>query len=724
MSDSPLFVAFLWHMHQPFYKDPFTGKYRLPWVRLHGTKDYLDMAIILEGYPGIKQTFNLVPSLIEQILDYTDNNATDTFLEVTVKRASDLAEYEKVFILENFFLANWDTMVKPFPRYFELLSKRGFSFSKGDLCRIARYFTDRDFLDLQVLFNLVWIDPMFRDKDSFLIELVRKGKNYSEDEKGLLIEKQISILKAIIPKYRELSDSGQIEISTTPFYHPILPLLWNTELARIPSPDIRLPKRKFSYPDDARHQIRTAIDCFEKTFGRRPSGMWPSEGSVCEDVVREIHSAGIEWIATDEDVLSRSLSRDLRGSSGCLIDPDILYSAYDFSGMSIVFRDHKMSDLIGFAYSGWDPKSAAGDLINRLAGIHDSLTGNEPHIVPIILDGENAWEYYRNDGHDFFNYLYEGISKNARLRAATVSEYLRENRSRKNLGRLHAGSWINANFNVWIGHDEDNTAWDYLAETRDALETFRRANPDRDIDAARKALHVAEGSDWNWWYGDEHSTENAKEFDELFRLNLMKVYKEIGMDIPPHLHIPILREDRAAAPSIEIRGFIYPKIDGVMTNYFEWNQAAYMDVGRSGGSMHMSESLIFRIYYGFNQDALFIRLDPKGSFDNFPDEAVFSIDVISPNILRAEIPLRKSPDARLMSKSGDIWTETGKKIEAAIDDILECAIPFSYMEAKENDELNVFVSIRKDSDEIERCPWRGYVKITVPNPDFEAMMWY
>lgn len=720
----PLYIAFLWHMHQPYYKDPFTGKYRLPWVRLHGTKDYLDMVMLLEEYPEIRQTYNLVPSLVEQIVDYTDNNAEDTFLEVTRKGASDLTDDDRIFILENFFLANWDTMIKPLPRYHELLLKRGITFSRSELRRVIRYFAENEFRDLQVLFNLAWIDPILRKRDPLLSELVRKGKGYTEEEKALLIEKQISILREVLPKYRELSEKGRIEISTSPFYHPILPLLWDTNAAKISSPDARLPKKRFSYPPDARVQIRTALDYHEKVLGRRPSGMWPSEGSVSEDIVKALRSEGIEWIATDEEVLARSLGEGLRGPSGNVLKPYLLYSPCEYSGVSILFRDHKISDLIGFVYSGWEPKRAADDLINRLVGIHASLPGHEAHVVPIILDGENAWEYYHNDGYDFLMYLYEGLSKSERLKTATVSGYLKEHPPRRRLERLHAGSWINANFSVWIGHEEDNTAWDYLTEAREALEAFGKAHPEKGAAAAWKALYIAEGSDWNWWYGDEHSTEKAEEFDDLFRLNLMKIYKEIGREIPPHLYVPVLRGDRAVAPLVEIRGFIHPRIDGLMTSYFEWYQGAYLDVGKSGGSMHMSEGLTSRIYYGFDREKLFMRVDPIGPFAQFSEDLHFSIEFVRPSPFRLDIPLKKGTAAKLFAGKGGVWSISKEVVDFAIDEILECAIPFRDIKAKENDELNIFLSIRKGEEILERCPWRGYITVTVPTADFEAMMWH
>jgi len=719
-----LHVAFLWHMHQPYYKDPFTGIYRLPWVRLHGTKDYLDMVEILEDFPEIKQTFNLVPSLLEQLRDYTENNAADVYLNIAMEKTSDLTDSDKIFILENFFLANWDNMIRPFPRYYELLVKRGLRFVKGELSRTIKYFTGQDFLDIQTLFNLSWIDPVFRRKDPFLIELVRKGKGYTEDEKKLLIEKQFEILKKIIPKYKELNAKGQIELSASPFYHPILPLLWDTDLSKIAIPHISLPQKRFSHPEDAVRQIKDAVQYFEKTFGYKPVGMWPSEGSVSEDVLRAFRSEGIKWIATDEEKLAKSIDIRLRDSSGGITEPPRFYIPYSFSDVSIIFRDHKLSDMLGFVYSGWEPKNAADDLVNRLLSIRSGLPQNRPHIVPIILDGENAWEYYKNDGHDFLRYLYERLSHEERLKTVTISEFLKYDSGDK-LGRLHAGSWINANYGIWIGHEEDNIAWDYLTDTRTDLEAFVKLNPDKPVDEAWQALYAAEGSDWNWWYGDEHQTETQEEFDELFRLNLMKVYKTIGKEIPANLFVPVLREDRAISPEIIIRGFINPKIDGAVTSYYEWYQGAYLAVGKSGGSMHKAESLISYIYYGFNQSTLFLRIDPKTSSNDFPPDTRFSINIAKPFPFRVNIASRDGfVHAELFEKKNGAWEKIKDITEAAMQDILEAAIPFKDINAKEKDELNLFITAYRGDEEIERCPWRGNISVTVPTPDFEATMWY
>jgi len=725
MTDSPLYVAFLWHMHQPYYKDPLTGLYRLPWVRLHGTKDYLDMVEVLKDFPEIRQNFNLVPSLLEQLVDYSEGSARDVFLDVSAKGASGLDQDERAFILENFFLANWDNMIRPFPRYYSLLVKRGTHATKTEIRRAVKYFTDSDFLDLQVYFNLCWIDPMYRSSDPFLKALVEKGQDFSEEEKALLLQKQLEIVRRIIPAYRDMSLTGRVEISFSPFYHPILPLLCDTDIAKVAMPDVRMPRQRFLHPEDAEKQIDMGLRYFEDVFKQKPAGMWPSEGSVSEQVLGIAASRGIKWVATDEGILSNSLGRRLRDGHGNLTDARSLYRPYTYNDVSIVFRDHELSDRIGFVYSQWEPKKAAEDLINRLLGIRNSLSGDSRGLVPIILDGENAWEHFRNDGRDFFMYLYEGLSKEGRLKTVTISDYINTVSRGERLERLHPGSWINSNYGIWLGHEEDNLSWDYLTDTRNKLAEFERQNPDFDTSNAWKSIYVAEGSDWNWWYGDEHTTETQEEFDELFRLNLMKVFKEIGREVPAQLFVPILRHDRGISPALDIRGFINPKIDGFVTSYYEWYQGAELDVGKSGGSMHKTEGLVTTIYYGFNKDNLFLRIDPKIPFEDFEEDIELSVIVSRPEQIRIKCPL-KGPElvAGLSERAGEDWKDVGELRELAVKDVFELCVPFSDLKAKEGDEINLFVAITKGNEEVERCPWRGHITVIVPNANFEAMMWY
>jgi alpha-amylase/alpha-mannosidase (GH57 family) len=732
MSDHPLFIAFVWHMHQPYYKDDITGSYILPWVRMHGIKDYYDMPALLTDFPDIHQTFNLVPSLLKQIQDYVENNATDKFLDLTLKRAADLTYDDKIFLLRNSFLANWDTMIKPYPGYWRLLDRRGTSVSPSDLQNATRYFTSQDYLDLQVWFNLTWFDPLFKKTDPFLKGLIQKGSGFTENEKLILVQKQRDVMALIIPEYRQLSEMGRIELTTTPFYHPILPLLYDTDLAKVATPDIHLPGSRFAHPEDARVQIERALQYHEKLFGSRPAGMWPAEGSVAEDILPLLTDAGIKWIGTDEGVLARSLGIHIeRDFAGVMKNPEVLYKPY-LAGqgdkrVSVVFRDHTLSDLVGFVYSKWDYKNAVHDLIERLHRVRKSVADG-PHLVSIILDGENAWEYYQNDGRDFFLYLYERLSGEPGLRCVTVGEYLKEHPARARIERLHAGSWINANFRIWIGHEEDDRAWDLLSQTRDALTDYASRDGDQEkLTKAWEEIYIAEGSDWCWWYGDDHFSENDKEFDLLFRTHLINVYHIIGQDVPDELQIPILREDRQALPTVELTAFITPTIDGQVTNYFEWLPAGFYDVSQGGGAMHRGASIITHIYYGFDLKNMFIRLDPSQSLkDEKVSDLAFFVNFLNPKGMDVEIrvvPKERRVSAVLFRGERSSRTQVAVIHTVAANEIIELAMPFDLLGVKTNDDIQLFVTVERSGSEVEKWPFRGYIQFKVPTDDFEAMMW-
>jgi len=719
-------------MHQPYYKDDITGSYVLPWVRLHGIKDYYDMPALLTDFPAIHQTFNLVPSLLKQIRDYVENNATDKFLLLTLKPAAELAPEDKLFLLKNSFMANWDTMIRPYPAYWDLLDRRGQSVSPNALKTATRYYTVQDYRDLQVWFNLTWFDPLFKQNDPLLKGLIQKGSGFTENEKALLVQKQREVMALIIGEYRKLADRGRIELTTTPFYHPILPLLYDTDLAKIATPDIHLPVNRFAHPEDARAQIERAIKYHEELFGSRPAGMWPAEGSVAEEVVPLIADAGIQWIGTDEGVLARSLGVHIdRDFAGIMKNPEVLYRPY-LAGkgdqrVSVIFRDHTLSDLVGFVYSKWDYKNAVHDLIDRLHRVRRSVS-NAPHLVSIILDGENAWEYYQNDGRDFFLYLYEKLSREEGLRCVSVNEYLKEHPAQDVIERLHAGSWINANYRIWIGHEEDNRAWDLLAQTRQALVEYASHNGDPVKTAsAWEEIYIAEGSDWCWWYGDDHYSENDEEFDLLFRTHLMNVYRLIGRDIPDELQISILREDRQALPTVELTAFISPVIDGQVTNYFEWLPAGFYDVSQGGGAMHRGASIITHIYYGFDLKNLFIRLDPSGSLrDERVSDLAFFVNFLNPK--GYDIEIRVVPQERRVTAAfhrGENGTRTpvGQVNTVAANEIIELAVPFEMLGVKPNDDVQIFVTVERSGSEVEKWPYRGFIQFKVPTDDFEAMMW-
>lgn len=545
-------VAFLWHMHQPYYKDPSSGKYLMPWVRLHGVKDYYPMAALLENFDNVKVSFNVVPVLIEQINDYANNNATDTFLDLTLIKAHDLTIDDKVQILMNFFKVNHSRFVDPHPRYSELLVRRGVNAATTrDMKRAASIFSTQDFLDLQVLFNMAWFHSISIDEDENLAELVAKGKSYTEDDKEYVVFKHREIMGQILPLYKKLQDAGRIEITTTPYYHPIMPLLCDSAIAKVSMPVAKMPKLRFSHPEDASWHLREGIGCYTEQFGVEPRGMWPSEGSVSDQVLSLLAANGIQWIAADEDILFKSLVLyDKRYKHMGLFDRRMVYQPYKFkteSGpLNVVFRDKNLSNMISFNYNSWDQKMAAEDLLGHLRRTGEHLKHESDRgLITIVMDGENAWEYYEDNGRTFFNTVYANLDGHDSLGSTTVSDYLEIERPKVTLDKIFPGSWINHDFEVWIGQEQDNVSWDYLSRTRKDLEKFTRqlarkgASHDEAVKKAWRELYISEGSDWNWWYNGKAHVGNNNPFDPLYRMHLKNIYKILKQPIPDFLKISI-----------------------------------------------------------------------------------------------------------------------------------------------------------------------------------------
>src|SRR5438309_878416 len=405
-------ICFLWHMHQPYYTDPVSGSSSMPWVRLHATKAYFDMASLLERFPTVRATVNLTPSLLVQLKELTSGSVRDLFLEHAQRPAAELSPPEQAFTVRHFFAANWGTMVRPYSRYHELLVKRGTDVTGQDLDRLARRFTPQDLLDLQVWHNLAWFGYGTVARHPRLAALRVKGRGFSEDDKREVLALQQDAVSQIIPLYRKLAESGQIELTTSPFYHPILPLLIDTDIAKRSRPETALPQR-FQAPADAEAQIQKAVALHGELFGMPPAGLWPSEGSVCPEMAPILRRAGLRWMATDEGVL----------------------------------------------------------------------------------------------------HLLESV----RVSTETISRFLDIVPPATRLEHLHSGSWINQDFKIWLGHQEDNRAWDLLRHTRARLvEMSHDLSPDQTREAWEE-LYAAEGSDWFWWYGDEFETDYKSEFDRLFR---------------------------------------------------------------------------------------------------------------------------------------------------------------------------------------------------------------
>ena len=714
-------VIFLWHMHQPFYKDLVTGEYRLPWVRLHALKDYYGMVKLLDEFPDVHQTFNLVPSLVAQIEDYVSGTAKDPFLDVASRPATELTEAEQQFALQYLFQANADNLIGRYPRYKELFDR--FAADEFDPARAQANFSAQDMTDLQVLSQIAWFDEFFvegESADRVIKGLIAKGRNYSHEDQQVVMQAEQHILAAVLPAYRAAAERGGIEISASPFYHPILPLVCNSDQGRISSPGLSLPERRFRHPEDAAEQIRRGIAQHERVFGKRPQGLWPSEGSVSDEAVAIAYRQGIRWMATDEGVLGRTLQTYFERSREGKLHRDVagrLYNIYRVEDpdapMHMVFRDHSLSDLIGFVYAGMPAADAAQHFVRQIKDSAASVVeSGKDAVVSVILDGENAWEYFPKSGREFLRRLYQAISDDPQLEAVTVSEAIARHKEEDfgHLPSLVPGSWINSNFNVWIGAQEDNRSWDRLAEAREFYEANAAAASAEQRALAQEELFIAEGSDWNWWYGPEHHSANDADFDALYRKHLSNVYQALGGTPPESLAQPIA-SFKTAARFHPQSAHIQPRLDATGTGYFDWLGAAHYVADHRNSAMHGKSFLLSSAYVGMDDEKLYARID----FSDDPllrdaDEELtgdFDVVVIIENRgkeFRLDVQVK---DGKLAGwKRADAPGEI-QDITVIVGRVLEVAIPFGLLDSEVGDELQFRCSIWKDNLPLGALPAEG-----------------
>jgi alpha-amylase/alpha-mannosidase (GH57 family) len=628
-----LYLNIIWHQHQPFYAvDSETGLVSAPWVRFHATKDYVDMVEILDNYPGIHVTFNLTPSLLKQITSF-NSGQRDIIWEMTLVPASELTGGQKAYILQRFFDTN-TKIIEKYPRYKELQGMRGGT-SQTQIENAISSWTDQDFLDLQVLFNIAWTDSSFLIGDPYAT-LVSKERGYSEEDKNTILQLHAEIMSQVIPIHKQYQDNGQIEITFTPYAHPILPLLIDTNLATIAVPDISLPSSRFSYENDARQQLIRGTELYQEYFGRMPLGMWPAEGSVAEEMVAMTAQAGVKWMVTDEGILSNSLNIDFnRDLSGVPSNATTLYQPYtvesEGSTLTVFFRDTALSNKVSFDYSQLPAEEAVSDFMSRVRAIRDVLKDDpgSPYILTVILDGENAWESYANDGKDFLNALYTELSNDPSIQTVTSSEYLQlTDQTFQSIPDLWAGSWDSATFQTWIGEEEENRAWDYLANTRNTLEEYITGSlagtiPDDQIAVAYDSMLAAEGSDWFWWYGTDKDSGNDSAFDIGYREILGQVFDALGLARPDYLSVPIILPT-PIEPDITQQGLFTPILDGKVTDPSEWQNAG--SVGLDGTLTNLeygfdSQHIYFNFIGALTEDfSLYMNIPGTSSGNPFSDE--------------------------------------------------------------------------------------------------------
>jgi len=696
-------LCFIWHMHQPCYKDLGSGEYRLPWARLHALKDYYGMVKILEEFPAVHATFNLTPSLLAQIEEYAEGKASDPFLKLALRPAEELDPKEKEFALRYFFQANEFRLIDRYPRYRELYAI--YKQHEGMPQRAAEFFDTQMLRDLQVLSQLAWFDEEYLAHDREIRELVEKERNYGRQDQERIARKQAELLQKVIPAYRELAARGQIELSTSPFYHPILPLLCDSAIAAVSHPYLPLPAQ-FAYPQDAEEQLVRARSFFAERFGKAPDGLWPSEGSVSDAVLHMASRVGFRWTASDDQVLARTLET----AAG----PAHIYRPYRWrqgsDAIDILFRDHLLSDLIGFAYQRMDADKAADHFLAEVRKNCYPLKRRRDILVPIILDGENAWEYYFENGRPFLRELYKRISADPGIRARTVSEAL-SGAAPEPLSKIFPGSWIHANFDIWIGAEEDNRAWELLLKARRTLDEVLQSPAGAALseEAKRTAweeILIAEGSDWCWWYGPEHSSANRPEFDELYRNHLIHLYRVLGLEPPSELEQSILREGEPRLhepPS----GLIQPVIDGSISSPSEWSQAGRLRVSQSG-AMHSRRSIIRDLYYGSSGESLYLRVD-------FIEELVTDAPVEFRFNLRN--PAGERFPVNVVAGRGPVAIEAPGlpqgAVEAALGEAFEIRLSMSALHIRAGDPVYVRLSILREGLTIACLPFFGELVLYV-----------
>ncbi len=682
-------LLFVWHLHQPYYGMPDAGDFFLPWVRLHAAKSYYDMGRMLEHHPEIRGTFNFSGSLIRQLCEISDDGRRDRWWRWSTTHPDRLDRRTRQQLVHHFFSVDADRCIKPRSRFYELYQQRH---NQGISHCVAEW-TDQQFLDLQVLFNLAWCGFSARREFDAVAELEDKGRQFTVDERDRLLEVQLEIVDRILPLYRRLADRDQIEITVSPMYHPIIPLVIDTESAGRATPDRPRPTPSRA-PECAARPVDEALELAEDVFGARPRGIWPSEGSVSPEAIALFAEADISWIATDEAVLRHSRGNDWNRSRD-LIRPWRLGD----DSPRIFFRDHGLSDQIGFVYADHRPDEAVSRFVDDLHTIDDAC-GDEPGCVAVILDGENPWEYYEDDGRLFLDALYDRLVDDKQLVTTVPSDITDIDSGR--LDHLHSGSWIDANFRIWIGHEETNDAWEWIRRADEHLRD--RADTTADLEAAQQFLCIAQGSDWFWWYGDDFVSEQQDVFDALFRHLVAGVWEALGTTPPPELEEPI-HTTSAGARETEItpaRHFIAPTIDGRTEKYFDWVGAGTLPVSTSRSSMAEASHPIRAIRYGFSADEFFLRIEPD---DDFTDKSRARITIDRPD----------APPLRIDLPPGD--GELPEGITAAFETVGELSITRQLLSADSGDTFGVSIAVYDGDLRLHRHPATGRFELTIPDAD-------
>lgn len=690
-------------MHQPDYRDPVTGRFVLPWVRLHAAKDYLHMAEVLQRHPEVHVTVNFVPVLLEQLEAYASGTAEDDVMYLS--RQKTWTREERLAILNIGFSIHHDNIIRRYPPYWELLQRRQQALENPDIL------DDQTYRDILAWFQLAWTDPTRLEPGGPLHDLVQKGRGYTVADLNRIIDTHLEMCAQVIPAYRELADRGQVELTTSPYSHPILPLLIDTDAAREATPGIAVPEPPFRAPEDARAQLRAAIKKHTEAFGRPPSGLWPSEGAVSQAAIEEIDAAGFRWLGTDEAILSRCLHRWFeRDPQGAVTMPHALYQPYivlvdNRPGPAIVFRDQQLSDRIGFTYQHIPGEQAAEDLMVRLQITQRRLADEQrAYLVSIILDGENCWEGYEHNGDVFLDSLYRRLAQSPDIQPVTVSEYLDAHRLRSMLARVATGSWINGDLTTWIGDPEHIRAWELLRDTRAFLVNYVESHPDAPreaVEAAWKGIYAAEGSDWFWWYSSRNTSDQDALFDRLFRSHLASVYRHLREPVPESLMRPISRHgqrlDRVEAQA----NYLTPELSANPDPTVEWADAICVQAVASSGTMQQAGQGIRAVRLAYDMEHLYLRVE------TFQPLALFRVEV--------QLSSNESTTHEVIWTPGELAAKLdGEPVRTSMGEhVLEMALPLARLGVVSGQTIDVQAMAIQGDRAVNRVPAHGAVQIAL-----------
>lgn len=684
-------------MHQPDYRDPLQNEVLLPWAFLHAVKDYGDMLQVALDL-GVHVTFNLVPTLVEQLQGYASGTLCDRWLDHASRDPAVFGDGERAFLVESFFSVHSERHIQPYARFRELAALReqggGFAWQR---------FSDQDLRDLQVWFLLAWAGHYLRQESEVVKSLLVKERSFDEADKQRLLQSYRLVVAGVLERFRQAETDAAIELSMTPYAHPILPLLCDTGEAARARNGVHLPDTPFRFPEDARRQTRLGLQCARDVFGPGHRGMWPAEGGLSEAAVRILAEEGASWAASDEALLDKSLP-------GGLGDRRCLYRPYSLAGLPLLFRDRELSDRIGFVYATWPSRDAAADLLGRLRTVASQAPGG---LVTLILDGENCWERYEDNGYPFLSAFYQGILDDPVLQAVTVREALAEYKPEP-LQRLAPGSWINGDFDIWIGHPEENRAWEWLGEARRALQEV-----DDDLRAvALPHLLRAEGSDWFWWFGEQHQTEQAATFDQLFRHHLLALYRAAKRPVPGYLSYP-LRAPQRRSRVWEPTSLVRPFIDGQVTDYFEWLGAGSVDLA-AGGAMHDTSFDLLGFYYGYDEEHFYLRFDfrhPMEHLTGSGGELLLQVQAGATWVARLAVGTGRTLVQRLDGEGGDVYAP------GACAAVAELALPLDLLKMSPGDRLILSWKLLSTGRELAHWPADGPLTLTYFGTELDARQW-